>query len=221
MPTESGMATAPAAAPASINVLVLPADGSDPRLERIETVKEVLKPSIAPPNRLFLGSTIRLSWAGLEAEQGRSQIFTHWAGHPQPDVDLLPDTRGKYWPAEAWEKRAMCPLAGGVLRHCFYTTHTDNLKRNPHVEDAVSGDVFILRVSDIRNGRGFYVDMKPEELSPELVASNCKVAVEILKAFKVLDDCCGEASKWWGIKGHRPFTWWHAFIHRNDDRFNR
>ena len=189
MPTEPIIATAPApapapiAAPASINVLVLPADGSDPRLERIETVKEELIPSTSPPKNVFLGPIFRLYWEASRANHGREQIFTHWGGLPQPDVDRLPDTRGKYWPVEAWDKRAMCLLGGGRLRHCFFTSHTENLKSNPHVKDRVSGDVFILRVSDLSIGRGFYVDTKPEELSQELVDSICKDAAErLLKA---------------------------------------
>ena len=219
MPTESGKATTPAPAPASINVLVLPADGSDHRFERIETVKEEIIPSTTPPNGLLIGSTLRREEYNENKQDGaRVQIITHWLGRSQPAVDLLPDTCGKYWPNEAWETRAAWALElepniafilepnGPPLRHCFFTMHTDNLERNGHVGNHVSGDVFVLRVSDTldENGRGFYVDEKPE-LSQELVNTLCDRAAVILEATKTWHDCCETLSAWKGFAAHRPF----------------
>ena len=231
MPTESGMATAPAPAPApapsSINDLVLPADGSDPRLKRIETVKEELIPSTGPPDSLWLGSTLRYECNDFQQDAARIHIFTHWLGRSQPAVDLLPDARGKYWPAEAWEKRAAWGLElrpdlvlelepdGPPLRHCLFTMHTDNLERNEHVGNHVSGDVFILRVSDTldENRRRFYVDEKPEDLSQKLVNALCDRAAEILKATKTHDDCCQQMSICKGFAAHFPLKRLGKWIH--------
>ena len=86
----------------------------------------------------------------------------------------------------------MCPLAVGYLRHCFFTTHTDNLKRNAYVKDAVSGDVFVLKVSDLENGRGFYVDTKPEDLNPDFVNRICEDAAKVILEDKDL----ASSTKW-------------------------
>ena len=215
MPTESEMATAPSA---SINVLVLPADGSDPRFERIETVKEELLPSTGPPDDLRLGSTLRYECNDFQQDAARTHIFTHWLGRSQPAVDLLPDARGKYWPAEAWEKRAAWGLEltpelwlelepdRTPLGHCLFTMHTDSLERNEHVGNHVSGDVFVLRVSYTldENRRRFYVDEKPEDLSPKLVDALCDRAAEILKAAKTIDGCCQQMSIFKGFAAHFP-----------------
>lgn len=221
------MATAPDTAPASINVLVLPADGSKPRLERIETVKQELIQSTYPPNKLFLlGSRARDDYSEHKQDGADVQIITQWLGHSQPAVDLLPDTRSKYWPAEAWEARAAWALKleprlalelepdGPPLRHCFFTMHTDNLERNKRVGNHVWGDVFVLRVSDARdeNGRRFYVDEKPEDLSPKLVNCLCDRAAVVLEAAKTWDYCCEEMSKMWGIKIHSPRAWLRAKV---------
>ena len=229
MPTESGIATAPDLAPAaaSINVLVLPADGSDPRLERIETVREGLIPSTSPPDDLYLGSTIRRRWKEFQQDVAITQIFMHWVGPSQPAVELLPDTRKKHWPAEAWEKRGAWGFEldpkldpkleprGSPLRHCFFTMHTDNLERNEHVANHVSGDVFVLRVSDTldENGRGFYMDTTPEDLSPKLVAVICDRVAEGFRTSKELDDCCQQMSIGWRVTAHSGLKWIGKWIH--------
>ena len=216
------MATAPATAPASINVLVLPADGSKPRLERIETVKQEVIRSTYPPKKLFLlGSEARDFYSEYQQDGARVQIITQWLGYSQPAVDFLPDTRGKYWPAEAWEKRAAWALEleprlalelmpdGPPLRHCFFTMHTDNLERNKRVGNQVSGDVFVVRVSDARdeNGRRFYVDEKPEDLSPTLVNHLSDRAAVIVEAAKTWEFVCEKMSRMWGITVHSPRAW--------------
>ena len=221
------MATAPATAPASINVLVLPADGSKPRLERIETVKQELIPSTFPPKKLFLlGSKAREFYSEYQQDGARVQIITQWPGRSQPAVDFLPDTRGKYWPAEAWETRAAWALQlerrlavelepdGPPLRHCFFTMHTDNLERNKRVGNQVSGDVFVLRVSDARdeNGRRFYVDEKPEDLSQKLVSHLCDRAAVVVEAAKTWDYVCEKMSRKWGMTVHSPRAWLRAKI---------
>lgn len=142
-------------------------------------------------------------------------ILMHWLGLPQPNVDLLPDTRGKYWPAEAWEKRAAWELLDDIpLRHFFFTKHTDNLTENKNLENRVSGDVFVLRVSDAidENGRRFYVDTTPEELDRmDLRIIRDSIAV-CLEAIDVLDDCYTKMSKWRGIAAHSPFSGMYAGI---------
>ena len=145
-----------------------------------------------------------------------------------PYIGLV-DTRGKYWSSEAWEKRAVWGLELGPelgaklepdglpLRHCFFTMHTENLERNEHVGYQMSGDVFILRVSDTldENGHAFYVDEKPGDLSLKLVNALCDRAAVVLKTTKTHDDCCEWMSKYWGITAHRPISWmYHRWIVR-------
>ena len=217
MPTESGIATTPAPAPKSINVLVLPADGSDPRLERIETVREELIPSTSPPDNLYLGSTTRKTWKELQQDVAVTHIITHWVGCSQPAVELLPDTRGKHWPVEAWEKRGAWGFEtdpeleprGPLIRHCFFTMHTENLERNEHVANHVSGDVFVLRVSDTldENRRGFYVDSTPEDLSPKLVNAICDRVAKGFRTTKELNDCCEQIATGKGITETKLFKW--------------
>ena len=106
---------------------------------------------------------------------------------------------------------------GLPLRHCFFTMHTDNLERNEHIGYQMSGDVFVLRVSDSldENGRAFYVDEKPEDLSSKLVNALCDRAAVVLKTTKTHDDCCEWMSKYWGITAHRPISWmYHKWIGR-------
>ena len=104
---------------------------------------------------------LNLAWNRLEATIGGSHMVAQRKGFPQPQIRLLPEVKG-HWPAEAWEKRA---VLGRDYWHILFTTHTSgDLKTNPHVGHCVSGDVFVLWISDTETAGGlkFYVDVKPE-----------------------------------------------------------
>ena len=143
-----------ATAPTSIQVLVLPADGSGLKYKTFETVRVEIKPPYYP-EEIYDGRLCAMNAAML-----------HMVGqgfHPaQPDISFLPKIGEDHWPAAAWEKRG---VVGYPSWHMLFTMHTQHdLKTNPYVGDQVSGDVFILWISDTEDadGRNFYVDLKPE-----------------------------------------------------------
>ena len=87
----------------------------------------------------------------------------------QPDINFLPDTnRHGYWDEEAWNHRC---VTGTAKFHLFFTRSKSGLSPNPRVGNRVSGDMFILEVSDTdkrdRYGKNFYVDMKSGDYCPE------------------------------------------------------
>ena len=96
-------------------------------------------------------------------------MVAQWKGFPQPLIRRLPDVKG-HWPAEAWDKRA---VLGCHDWHILFTTHTSgDLKTNPHVGHCVSGDVFLLWISDTKTqGLKFYVDVKPEVFDQDWLGS--------------------------------------------------
>ena len=48
----------------------------------------------------------------------------------------------------------------------FTTSSDDNLTENRHVKGKVRGDIFVLRLSETvdKDGRRYYVDVKPRDL---------------------------------------------------------
>ena len=90
----------------------------------------------------------------------------------QPDINFLPDTkRHGHWNDTAWNNRC---VIGTDKIHIFFTRSKSGLNPNPHVGNRVSGDIFILKVSDAgtvdQYGKSFYVDLKEGDLGPEGVS---------------------------------------------------
>ena len=155
-----------ATAPTSIQVLVLPADGSELEVKTFGTVREEVKPPYYPEE--FYDDTPEsresINKGGHLWAMNAAMLHMVVKGcHPaQPDISLLPKIGEDHWPAAAWEKRG---VVGYPSWHMFFTMHTqDDLKTNPYVGHQVSGDVFVLWISDTEDadGRRFYVDLEPE-----------------------------------------------------------
>ena len=161
-----------ATAPASIEALRLPADGTNPGLITLRTRIKPIKPSIPPRDEKIL-KEYNATMAERQAMQAAGQIISHDYGGFQPNISLLPDPPKESWPKKAWKRRAVCALydSGHTdLYHVFFTRFTSSkLHPNPHVKDVVSGDVFLLKVSKIKDKdeRRFYEDLKPLSISPE------------------------------------------------------
>ena len=149
--------------PTSIKVLILPADETkEIGYETLETVETAIKPPRSKPRVLAPGFWVAQSiWTPFHLIMHGSEIG------PQPNISLLPDTRGQYWNDEAWEKRG---ALGTAKYHIFFTRSRSGLRENAHVENTVSGDVFVLKVSDTEdvNGRRYYVDLEPDIPEKEL-----------------------------------------------------
>ena len=138
-----------AAAPTSIQVLVIPADGSEYRYEPLEAAQ--------------------MEWCS-EAEEdlhhdskNTTHLVLHYHKHAsQPNVSLLPDARKYTWDDEAWKK---CSVVATPKLHMFFTYLTRENTPNPHFRSAVSGDVFVLKLSDTKDehGQKFYVILEPED----------------------------------------------------------
>ena len=151
-----------ATAPTSIKVLIIPADGTDFRYETLGTVKEEIKPMTHASDS---SEFERLCLIRLNERSEDSYEVVHSDGTPrQPKISLLPDTRKKHWSPTAWEKRS---VVGTSEYHVFFTAHLGaDLPTNKNLDDSVSGDAFVLKLSDIwdENGLAFYVDMEPDEI---------------------------------------------------------
>lgn len=132
-------------------VLVMPADGTAPRLESLGTVKEDLTDST-----LFYYGYVD-SLQGCLAEKHR--FLNTQTCLVQPLIRLQPDVCKNYWPHEAWRKRAVVSMTG---YHIFFTVHSGNgLSQNTLCGGLVDGDVFVLKLSDGK-GEGdarYYVDL--------------------------------------------------------------
>ncbi len=145
-----------AIAPTSIKVLVIPADGTRLRYETLGTVKEDIKPATHASD----SNEIRLDESSED-----SHVVAHSDGTPQqPNISLLPDTRKEHWFPPSWEKRS---VVGTSKYHVFFTVHVeDDLPTNKTLDDSVSGDAFVLKLSDTwdEDGLAFCVDMEPDEI---------------------------------------------------------
>ena len=60
-------------------------------------------------------------------------------------------------------------MSGTADLHMLFTCSTRGIDPNPHVGNAVLGDVFLLKLSDTEDvdGRKSYVDLKPEGWTEE------------------------------------------------------
>lgn len=166
------------AAPTSFKVCVIPTDGGDPFPKELQTIhadvlkdnRENLKPHYENIERLNAIDTMD-GWDHLvfyvaesfpkDSEEGvckgRYDDRRIENGFSKPDVRLLPDTRSM-WPDAGWEKRAALAIRG---YHLFYTRAKGGLLApNQHSSGQVSGEMFLLRVSDSEDnyGKRFYVD---------------------------------------------------------------
>ena len=84
----------------------------------------------------------------------------------RPTIRLQPDT-ARYWSRDAWGNRA---VVGDERYHVLFTTSSSSsdegeVTENRHMKGKVSGDVFVLRLSEERDadGRRFYVDLEEED----------------------------------------------------------
>lgn len=143
-------------APDSIKVLVYPADGTQSRLESLETVKE----DLTNPTLFYDGyvdsrqERLAETHTFLNAQTYLVQTLIS----RQPDV-----CKKKLWPREAWSKRAVVSTPG---YHVFFILHPGNgLLRNPLFQEHVYGDVFVLELSDNTGERDdmSYVDLDCEK----------------------------------------------------------
>lgn len=145
------------AAPTSIQVLVIPADGSKYRYRSLETVRMDIKP---PPPIPHYSSEAEAD-LGLELFTAIHQVFHYHYRAPQPNVSLLPDARKYTWDEEAWRKRA---VYGTQKLHIFFTHSTRENTLNFHFGSAISGDAFLLKLSESKDehGRKFYENLEPK-----------------------------------------------------------
>lgn len=162
----------------SIKVYSIPTNGDEPYLERLQTIKTPIpEPTypkgLKPANQAKLdelknaAASDHLVYDLPEGVQAGSREGIY-KGRYQPDICLLPDTRTRWkdgeW--EGWEKRAVIGMEG---HHIFYVRgKREALGLNEHADKTVSGEMFLLRVSDTedQDGRHFYVDVNqdPEHL---------------------------------------------------------
>ena len=160
-------------APTSVVGLVLPADGTESYCKKVGTVKEEILPRFGP---LRTTKFIERDARALAADA----IFMSGKCSYQPDISLLPNIK-EHWPGEAWDKRAVARPSSN--HHLFYTQHKENLQTNPHLQDIMSGDAIILKVSDEKDKDGlrFYVDITDtstdlEKLVSKIPRRNWKIA---------------------------------------------
>ena len=101
----------------------------------------------------------------------------------QPNVSLLPDAREKHWHTEAWKQRA---VLGTAKYHIFYTHSKSGFSPNPHVGCDLSGDVFVLKLSDTQdeNGRRFYVDLERETMEREEFRELCSTVAQAPRSLR-------------------------------------
>ncbi len=96
--------------------------------------------------------------------------FDETAWYLQPAISLLPDIRAtRKWDDEQWNQRAVLQIGTENTYHVFITRSKDRSSPNP-VLPVVSGDVFLLKISDTedQDGRRFYQDVKDECLLRDL-----------------------------------------------------
>ena len=184
---QSGTTYSPkvAAAPTSIQAMVIPADGTNPRYVTLGTTKEdILKPPSAFIDLYPDGQAMEHMHQPLAAASHLIYYVNTRLCQPlvsllpdtrlcqplvsllpdtrlgQPSASLLPDTRTNYWNEQAWKKRA---VAGTKNHHIFFTSDTESdLMPNFNLKNWVLGDVFILKVSEDvdEHGMRFYVDLE-------------------------------------------------------------
>lgn len=133
----------------SIQVLVLPADESLPRLEILETTYE---PITSPSRSMTLNKTSGFS---------SSVLYHNNAYFGQPNVRFLPKLTEKHWPFHAWAHRAVCRTRN---YHVFFTQGKEGrLAPNDFMGQLVSGDMLILKLSNRvgQDGRWSYEDILP------------------------------------------------------------
>lgn len=151
--------------PTSIKVLVLPQEHkSNFRHEILKTVATEIKPISQ-----FATDGLQLSVMTEGAEEVAESHLVICPGvtGPQPQITRLPNTV-QHWKTEGWEKRV---ALGTTKHHIFFTRSRSGLIPNRHLGYHVSGDVFILKLSDIKyeNGLRFYVDMEDNLQHEELL----------------------------------------------------
>lgn len=168
--------------PTSIKVYTFPIDGTKPQLEDLRTIETpILERSypkgLRPDNQTVLDAL--KNWAEdnhlvYDLPEGVQVNFREGIlnGRYQPNIRLLPDTRTRWkdkeW--EGWEKRAAVRMEGRMKGHrIFYLRgKREALGLNKHAKEKVSGEMFLLKVSENKdeNGQHFYVDVNldPEQL---------------------------------------------------------
>lgn len=152
--------------PKSIQVVFVPADGSPRRYKTLHTVETNIKSPEPPMTRtaLYAQKVACAREAHLIFHQKKS--FFQPESFFRPDINFLPDIKGHgYWDDESWNRRC---VTGTAEYHLFFTRSSSGLRPNPHAYDRVSGDIFILKVSDTKDSRGkhFYVDMESGDTWP-------------------------------------------------------
>lgn len=170
MPVFSSVDLNMPAAPTSIKVYSIPVDRSDPKLEDLKMIEapilEVTNPDeIKPPNQERLDGLKKAATAThlvYDLPEGAQECIHQgiYEGRYQPNIRLLPDIRTRWEAAgwEGWEKRAAIETRG---YHVLYSRGKGGpLGLNKHANNQVSGEVFLLKVSNTRDesGRRFYVD---------------------------------------------------------------
>ena len=148
--------------PKSIEVLVVPADGSPLKFETLHTVETDIPLLVEPP----LSPTDLHAKKAIDDAEHAHMIYIREENACQPNISRLPDTKHhKYWNEEAWNHRCVTSIA---KFHLFLTRSKSGLTANPHVMNRAFGDMFILKVSNTKDlhGRNFYVDMKSDDLGP-------------------------------------------------------
>lgn len=155
---------APPSPPKSITVLVVPANGAPPDIKTLDTVETDIAAFNTPPDLHGMERVVDARLAHM--------VYHYEDSTCQPNINFLPDLkRHGYWDDEAWKYRC---VTGTAKFHFLFTRSTSGLTPNPHVGNRVSGDIFILKVSDIktkdRDGRNVYVGLNGDDLEPKGVS---------------------------------------------------
>ena len=116
----------------------------------------------------------------------------------QPNVHLLPAMTPDYWPSShAWQQRVVLRMRGH--HHLFFTRAEEaDLVQNEHFDGLVSGDVVMLKFSDLANedGTWSYENILPnatEERNAQYLAevrsTSREWLPEVISVFKSAAKC--------------------------------
>lgn len=162
-----------AAAPKSFTALLLPANGAIPRFEKLE-VKE--------DNTGYTAPTVS-TWTDILVRENLLEDAAL-----QPAICLAPKVPERFWNTEAWNKRDVvaCSWKEGYTYgeyQVLYTRSEIGLKRNPHVEYIVSGDVFVLKARD-QGGQMIFMDLDPDTVQKETLEDIINMSSDALENAK-------------------------------------
>ena len=148
--------------PATLNVLVFPANGLLPYRTALPLIETPIRPVVRPTDQHHEHI--------FRTASASSMMYHYKESACEPNIRFLPDAvLGGHWDQRAWEKRC---VVGTAKMHFFYTTCKDGFGyKNITFDNVVHSDVFMLKVSDSTDEEGlnFYVDFEPEDCVEEVL----------------------------------------------------